>query len=507
MKYLAVKFIFFLNFATMRVLFVLIFLFVFHYLPSQNESPQLTWNAYVYYIPASDKCYVEISLSISPYNLNVQKKDSSYYVAVSGKIDIIQENTSVKVDSFIVKSPKGKTFKDIPYFGYVKRYWLENNKSYTISLRVKDYFGKDTVSIFKSTKPIHLNFSRNILSFSSIQFIDILEKSTQQNMFYKHGYTIVPYNDNYFDESFDQIKFFFEIYNADSVLGKEEPFLITYNIVDKDNNKVLENFAGFKKMSASDVNVFIGNLHIKNLPSGNYYLAVELKNKNNELLSKEQVYFQRKNANASKSKILEDLFFGNQHNIDTLKMWLECLWPIANNLEKEWIINQSISKDEKSMKNFMIDFWEKRAADTADVLKIAKAYYSKLNYVMKNFKCGKIAPYYTDRGRVYMQYGEPNQRVIQLSEPGAYPYEIWQYYRIYDGATNQFFSNKKFVFVNKGIADGCYTLIHSDMKGEYNNPNWQREIMKHEGYDINNPYKQQQINYGNNFDKLYQNPQ
>jgi hypothetical protein len=45
------------------------------------------------------------------------------------------------------------------------------------------------------------------------------------------------------------------------------------------------------------------------------------------------------------------------------------------------------------------------------------------------------------------------------------------------------------------------------MKGEYNNPNWQREIMKHDIYNINDPYQQQKMNYGNNFDKMYQNPQ
>jgi hypothetical protein len=31
--------------------------------------------------------------------------------------------------------------------------------------------------------------------------------------------------------------------------------------------------------------------------------------------------------------------------------------------------------------------------------------------------------------------------------------------------------------------------------------------MKHDIYNINDPYQQQQLNYGNNFDKLYQNPQ
>ncbi len=495
----------------MRFLKYILFFGCFFSLFAQNK-PQLLWNTYTFFVPNkpfAQKCYTEISLSISPNHLNVQRsQDSSFFVAVSGIIEIYDEKQIIKRDSFVVKNPSVRAIEKLSDFAYIKRYWLENNKTYRVLLQLKDYFSKDTLSIFKANKQIQTHFDENKICLSDVQFIDFIEKASSEDMFFKYGYTIVPYNDNYFDETFNTLSFSFEIYNTDTVFGKAEPFFIAYSILNKDDNKLIENIGAIKKMNASKVNVVIGKLPISSLPSGNYYLIIELKNKNNQPIHKEQVYLQRKNLKVvNNSTLNEELFFGNQNNVDTLKMWLEALWPIANNIEKDWIINQSIQKDAQIMKNLMIDFWQKRAADSASPVSMAKVYYSKLNYVMKNFKCGKIAPYYTDRGRVYMQYGEPNQRTIQLSETGAYPYEIWQYYRIYDAATNQFFTNRRFVFSNKGIADECYSLIHSDMKGEYNNPNWQREIMKRELYDINNPYQQQKINYGNNFDKLYQNPQ
>jgi len=477
---------------------------------AQNK-PVLTWEIYKFFIPDSShhSCYAEVALSVSPYNLNIQKnKDSSYFVAVNGCIEIWNENQLIKRDSFLFKSPSAKKYQEIPYFGYIRRYWLNNQKKYSVKLFIKDYFSNDTSSVLKLSKDIEINFQKNNIELSSVQFIDVLEKSNQKDMYFKYGYTLIPYTDNYFNENFDKLNFTFEIYNTDKVLGKAEPFVVYFRIKDKDNNKVLDNFGGFKKLSSSSVNVVISGILIKDLPSGNYFLIIEIKDKNNKTIKEEQIYFQRKNVLAKQiSPVEEELFFGKQNSVDTLKMWLEALWPIANNVEKEWIINQSIVKDPQLMKNFMINFWEKRASDTTSAVELAKKYYSRLNYVMKNFKCGKIAPYLTDRGRVYLQYGEPNQRTIQLSEPGAYPYEIWQYYRIYDGATNQFFTNRRFVFVNKGIADECYTLIHSDMRGEYNNPNWQREIMKYDIYNINDPYQQLRLNYGNNFDKFYQNPQ
>lgn len=495
----------------MKSLFIVV-LFCIPFVFIAQDKPVIYWNTSVFYVPddtAKKSCYAELAWTIAPYNLNVQKnKDSSWFVAIKGIVDIYEGDNLFKRDSFVVKSPAAKKLEELNYFGYIRRYWLNNFKKYTIQLRLTDAFAKNVSSYFYDEKKFQTYFKSDSIRFSSVQFIDVIEKSQQSNMYYKHGYTIIPYNDNYFNEQYEELKFLTELYFTDKIVGENEPFVVHYFIIDKDNNKVVENFGSFKKMQASKVNVLIGTLSIKNLPSGNYFLKIEVKNKFNTLLNQTQIYFQRKSYTVQKHSSLNDeLFFGNQTNIDTLKMWTESLWPIANQLEKEWIINQTINKDAQMMKNFMVDFWDKRAADTTSAVKLAKEYYTQLNYVMKNFKCGKIAPYYTDRGRVFLQYGPPNQRTIQLSEPGAYPYEIWQYYRIYDAATQQFFSNRRFVFVNKGIADDCYSLIHSDMKGEYNNPNWQREIMKHDPYNINDPYQQQKMNYGNNFDKLYQNPQ
>lgn len=492
--------------------FILLYVLAEYKIFGQSKL-QVSYDIYPYYFyqnHSNKDCFVEVALTYGPGYLNFQKtSDQKFFVQLKTYVNIFENNRLIKTDSFFVKKTSIAGPDSFPYFAYIKRYWLKNHHDYMFSIHVKDFYGKDTSMNFHAQKKISINFSDDKISSSDIQFIEFIEKSDNKNdMFYKYGYAIVPYNDNYFNEDFNEIKFLMEIYNADTVLTKNEPYVIKYYLKDKDNDKVLETYGGFQKKTSAKITPFIASIGINKLPSGNYDLIVEGFDKNNRLLFSKSKYFQRKNTNVVKTLSLNDeIFFGNQTNIDTLKMWVEALWPIANNLEKDWIINQSVKKDPTLMKNFMIDFWDKRASDTASAVEMAKRYYSNLNIVMKNFKCGKIAPYYTDRGRVYLQYGAPNQRSIQLSEPGAYPYEIWQYYRIYDPATHQFFTNKKFVFVNKGIADDCYSLIHSDMKGELSNPNWQNEIMKHDPYNPNNPYQQQQMNYGNNFNKLYQNPQ
>ncbi|MCU0360921.1 MAG: hypothetical protein MUF75_09425, partial [Bacteroidia bacterium] len=100
-----------------------------------------------------------------------------------------------------------------------------------------------------------------------------------------------------------------------------------------------------------------------------------------------------------------------------------------------------------------------------------------------------------------------NQRTIENYEPNTFPYEIWQYYRTTDASTGRYYSNRKFVFVNRALGDDCHQLIHSDMPGEFNNPRWQFDITRrnNEGKaDLEN-----QTPNGtqfNQFNEIYSNP-
>ncbi len=467
------------------------------------------FNSYLFYIPSTGKAYMEVSLTFEAHTLKKNKnKDNKLYSEAKVKIEILKTDSIVKIDSFIVKSPPALDSSEVSNFLSLKRYWLSNKTNYQLKIHIKDNLCA-TCKIFSYSEQISTNFKTDTIAWSSVELLEQVQKSETKDIFYKNGFTMIPHNINYFPDNTDVLTAYTEIYNTDTVLGKATPFVVYYYIKNKDDNKDAEGLGGYKKLNAAKVNPILLSMPLKTLPSGNYYLIMEAKNKDNQIISSVKHYFQRKNTQIKTTipTVGEQMFFGNQNNADTLKMWVESLWPISNNLEKDWVINQSIDKNPQNIKNFIINFFEKRASDTVPALELWKRHYVKYLTVMKLFKCGKIAPYYTDRGRVYLQYGPPDQRTAQPAETAAYPYEIWQYYRIKDATNNQFFTNKKFVFVNKAFADNCYSLVHSDMKGEINNPLWQNEVLINNNQDINNPNNTPQKNFGNNFDKLYQNPQ
>ena len=65
-------------------------------------------------------------------------------------------------------------------------------------------------------------------------------------------------------------------------------------------------------------------------------------------------------------------------------------------------------------------------------------------------------------GRVYIQYGAPDDIERDASGGLTKPYEIWQYGRY------------EFVFQDRN-ALGHYELVHSDYPGELNNPMWRQQ--------------------------------
>ncbi len=460
----------------------------------------------------TNQSFVETYLTIVGQSLANKVVDTKLQNSIS--IDV-----KIKRDTLLVKSSKyrlhGPLFSDpikAPAFIDNQRYILPNG-NYSIELTLSDEY--DSIKKPLTIKSNFVIFFNGFdLQSSSIQALESFQKSEYESSISKSGYNLVPYTVSYYPESSKFLSFYYEVYNANLILGDNKPFLFYYYLESRDTRAVLNSYGSFKKQQSAAVNPLLAKMDISKLGSGNYNLVIELKDSENKILLLKKYPFERLNRmvdivelQALREKETVADYFGQCNNTDTLKMFVECLWPIADNYDKERVINQSIKKDAQLMKNFVIDFWQRRAADTANPLKMWASYYKEVQHVMAMFKCGKQPGYYTDRGRVYLQYGPPNQRSIQLMENNTFPYEIWQYYRITDGVNGQFYTNRKFVFVNKQIGDDCYLLVHSDMRGEINNPRWQFEITRRNNNGLGNPDNTTPSGTQNNqFEEIFSNP-
>ena len=474
-----------------------------------TSKAQMTayFNYGLFNVPNSSP-FLETYLTVIGKSVKHIAVSGGFQASVNIKVNIYQGLKTIKDNNYNLRSPIDKDSIHLSTFIDNQRYSLPNG-IYDLEIILTDN-NSDSKQSFTYKEKFEINFSNKELASSSIEILDSYSKTVNVSSISKSGFDLIPYNVNYFPENQNKLIFYFESYNTDTVLGKNKNFLYTYYIQRKEDNFKPENTSGFKKQITAKVNPLLAQIDIAKLESGNYYLIIEIRDQNNILKLEKKWFFQRSSSFIKPITFKENRssyeFFGNFNHADSIKMFVESLYPISSSNEREWAINQTLKKDPEMMKKFIVDFWQKRAGDTLDPLAEWIKYYKQVVEVNKLFKCGKQGGYYTDRGRVFLQYGKPNQRSQQNSESYSYPYEIWQYYRIQDGATGQFYTNKKFVFVNKNIADDCYKLIHSDMRGEIYNDRWQYEVSKRNNTSGNMDNTSPNSIYGSSADELYKNP-
>ncbi len=490
-----------------KLLLLLLVTLTFNY----SGQPVCYFNLGVFNTPQNEP-FIETYLTISGSSLFARERDGKFQNSVNILFTVFKDTNIVAAKKYNINGPLFADSATAPVFVDNQRYAIPNG-NYKVEILINDNFNP-TRKPFIKKQNVNIAYNSINVQSSSIQILDSYKKADKPGALTKSGYDMIPYTVNYFPETSKELTFYFETYNSDTVLGKGKPFVYNYYLEKSDNLTRLDEYGAFKKQITARVNPLLTKMNIEKLGSGNYNLVIVLKDEKNVMHLESKYHFQRLNKKADllalqqneKNKTLQQ-YFGNCNNADTLRMFVECLWPIADGVDKERTINQSLRKDPTLMKNFIIDFWQRRAGDTANPLKMWSAYYKDVQEAMVLFKCGRQPGYYTDRGRVYLQYGRPNQRAEQNMELNAYPYEIWQYYELVDRANGRSFTNRKFVFVNRMLGDDCYRMIHSDTPGELINERWRFEVSRKSGNGITNPDNTMpEGSETNQFNEIYNNP-
>jgi len=418
--------------------------------------------------------YIEAYLSVNGRTVEFKQGENGKY---SGSIQISytisSEGGVVYHDKYNLLSQEVDDKSNVNFiFLDQKRIKLANGE-YNLQLIIKD--NNDSLAKpYSVNQTISLAFYNNIAAISDIELIESHSRSDDtESVLYKNGYLVVPYTDFYYPTEMSTLEFYAELYNTHKVLG-ESAYLVSYFIRSFETKKVMSDFSAFTKQTPKPVNILIGRFPINSLPSGNYELVVEIRNQQNEFIAGKEVFFQRFNkvyapvVSGVPDRNIEGTFAATVNDVDSLRGYISSLRPIADPLEKTFLANQLKIADTKLMQQFLYDFWSKR--NPIDPGKAFNDYNKEVHKVNNSFGTKLNRGYDTERGRVYLEYGPPNTISKNYTEPSAYPYEIWHYYKI----KNQ--TNRRFVFYNPDLVSDEFILLHSDARGEINNYQWENVL-------------------------------
>ncbi|MCF8367809.1 MAG: GWxTD domain-containing protein [Bacteroidales bacterium] len=427
--------------------------------------------SYTVFNSPADGPYIETYLSVAAHTVNyIKNKDGKYQASIEILTMFKKGEEIINYDKYEFFSPALEDTLDLNFsFLDVQRYSLPIG-NYDFELQIRDINGDEKP--FISLQPVEINFPENDINISGIQLIDTYEKTKDAGILSKIGYDMVPYIVNFYPENVNKVTFYSEIYNSDKVLSENTQYLVTYFIEPLERNEPLAQYVKFKKETTSPVNVVFGEFDIKDLKSGNYFITIEVKDRENKLLARNRQFFQRSNPRIKFS--IDDLadfspektFVGGINNMDTLNEYISTLNPIANLQERNFVEAHKDNSDLPTLQKFFYKFWLNR--NTLEPGKEWEKYLNEVNKVNKAYSTIIMKGYETDRGRTYLKYGPPNAISENYNEPSAYPYEIWHYYVLKNGQRN-----KRFVFYTEDIVTNDFSLLHSDVTGEPTNYRWQ----------------------------------
>ncbi len=454
--------------------FILYILAFFVFLVASNGQDLRAYLSYAVFDTPDNNPYIETYLTINGHSLEyVRLDDGNFQGAVDVKILFKVGDSIVNYAKYNLAGPiVSDTIDGKLNMIDIQRYGLPEGV-YNMDITLRD--SNSDKEEMKSSTDITVNFPGDELVFSDIELLSSHEKSEGENTLSKNGYTLTPYIFNYFPESMNRISFYSELYNSEKILG-DSAFLLSYYIRPFEAEKKLDQYIFRKRVAPQAVIPTLSSFDISELPSGNYLLVMEARNRVNKLIASKELFFQRYNPSVQFS--LNNLLVLNTQNTfvermkskDTLGTYIKYLTPISTDVERLYAENQLATADIDEMQKYFLNFWVER--NKLNPEKAWADYLLLVRQANKNFKSVSLEGYQTDRGRVYLQYGQPNVISEHYFEPAAYPYEIWHYYQLDDQR------DKKFVYYSHDNATNDFQLIHSNAIGELSNYRWETIVYR-----------------------------
>ncbi len=280
------------------------------------------------------------------------------------------------------------------------------------------------------------DFEKNI-SMSSFLFLSACGYDEKSGHFYRNGYYYTPNPQRIYDLDKDSFGYlYFELYNL-----KEDTLFLGYQVFDEKGE--LEKDFSLIKISKNNENIAKAyRLPLKGLKVGKKTLSLFLLENNQKIWEEKKDFYLI-------SKRLTSFSLA-----DSLLFFKESLFYLVekDKKEKEKVRKMNIIGKKKYLDTYFRVY-------NLDTLK------KRLEYVEKNYSHLRKMGRETDRGRIYLKYGEPEKKEIEVLGEDVKPYEYWYYSQ----------TNYYYLFMDIH-GDGSYVLLYTNDPKEKNYPNYEKYL-------------------------------
>lgn len=421
--------------------------------------------------------FVEIYVSVPVRYLTFVPDANSFKIGFSLELKISRGDSIIsnQVFNHVFNSEFDSTRNPNQVLPAVKRIFLKA-ETYTFFVKVADLNG-DQHGSFTFSTPIKL-IGQDNLQLSDIELAVTINRDSVESQFFKNGYRVLPNPSCLYGSGLPILFYYSEIYNL-SYSGENDTtsYVVQSRILNGQKQIVKENPPKTKKKKGNSA-VELGRINTASIRSGSYLLELEaIDLANNQKISELKKFFIYQPADVDERNL--------DVNPDVSQETIPELFPDSRydvmteaQIDKEFETTKYIvSKEEKNTykkldlvgkKQFIKEFWIKRDQDPSTRKnEYREKYLASVEYANKNFG-GFQDGWKSDRGRILLLYGEPDEIERSPFSSETKPYQIWKYYSIQGGV--------EFIFADKR-SFGNFELVHSSARGELNDPSWDRWIV------------------------------
>jgi GWxTD domain-containing protein len=420
----------------------------------------------------SSSVYMELYYELNPNGMTLIQSDNGKMIEAIIHLEI----SNLETKSFIVNKDWKLKNEINPSDSLMKSYsgvlnFIVPKGKYSLFISASDAKDPKLKKTYKETISV-LPFKYNKYSISDIQLASNIkrEDTDPKSLFYKNTLEVMPNPSAYYSNLSPILFYYSELYNL--ILSDEKTeFELQKYLVNNSGKIIYSNNKKVKQAKSSVVE--IGLINLSKYPTGSYSLVCNLL----DPITK-QSYMSSKRFYLYNPKVVDSTIvsgnlagvagseFGVYAEADCDKMFNEAKY-IASQSE---ITQYKKLNSLQSKREFLFHFWKIRDTDPTHAKNNFKEEYIKrAEYANQNFGWGKRDGYITDRGRVYLLYGEPDEREYHSSEGEMKSYEVWSYHQIEGGVVFYFGDITGF---------GNYELLNSTMKGEVSDSDWMSKLGK-----------------------------
>ena len=443
----------------------------------QNSEQSLNFSGEICrYFYSDSLTYLEYNISISTADLEYLPEGDSF----SGEFTI---SATLIADDSVVESKKWKIRDKIDSLSQrnnsswlmAKNYFVTGKGEYQLTIEVENLTTKSVRSF-----PVNIeNFESGKLAVSDIHLASSIKRTSSEGMFVKNGYLITPTPSGIFGSGLPILYLYAEIYfpaELNEVGGGQ--YQVSYKIENKDGI-VIKQIDPQTKDKPGTSSIEINRFTAVTLLSGSYNLILEVVDlETGQIASSQRTFavyregdFKPKSL-ASESESQTELkgsagSDSEKYDIideNSLDQEFEYARYLASNEERNAYRNSDLT----SKRQFIKEFWAKRdPSPGTPENEVKENYFENLDYANNMFRANFQEGWKTDRGRILLMYGKPDE--IQRAPYGvdAREHEVWFYFSLEGGV--------QFIFIDKrGLGD--LDLVHSTLRGEISQYEWEQYL-------------------------------